>query len=238
MLNMVGDEDLVEIHLPAALYFHRAVTDSAASHLAFVGDNTFRTPWVAAKLLSSDNGMARAATQDLAKHLASTRPGNRTLFEAHVFESESLWKDLVAFSEADPPVLLWRGLGKFERLSRFVTPRLLLAPDHVLDDERVHDRWQWLCLQKRGLKLHSLSVCLRLTHYLEHNPWPNHEDLQQHLQDEAREHKVALEALNVEGEIATGWRREFLYRDRLGLSPNEAGLIVEEHLGHATCAHW
>ena len=165
---------------------------------------------MAAKLLSQDKGLARAAAKDLAKHLVSTKPGNRTLFEAHVFNTESLWRALVAFSETDPPVLLWHGQGKFQHLFRFLAPRFLLAPDNVLDAERVHARWQWLCLQKRGLKLHALSSCLRLTHYLEHNPWPNHEDIQQQVQAEAREHKVALEALKAEDEIATGWQREFL----------------------------
>ena len=154
VLKVVGDEDLVEIHLSGALDFHRAVTDSAAAHLALVGDNTFRTPWMAAKLLSCDKDLARAAAQELAKHLAPTKPSNRTLFEAHVFECESLWKDLVAFSAANPPGLLWHGRGKYERLFRFLAPRFLLAPDHVLDAERVHARWQWLCLRKRGLCLH------------------------------------------------------------------------------------
>ena len=231
VLRMVGDEDLVDQHLPESLDFHRRVTDSAASHLALLGDNTYRTPWVAAKLLSSDQGLARAAAQDLAKHLASTKPCNRTLFEAHIFDSEALWKDLVAFSNEDPPLLLWRGHGKFQALFRFLAPRFLLAPDHVLDAERVHARWQWLCLQKRAIKLHALNSSLRLTHYLENNYFPDQEDLYEHLQAEALEHKVALETLTADGEIATGWRSEFLYRDRLGLSPNDAGLIADDPRG-------
>ena len=232
VMKVVGDQDLVEIHLREALDFHRTVTDSAASHLALVGDNTFRTPWLAAKLLSTDKSLARAAAQDLARHLASTRPGNRTLFEAHVFGCETLWRDLVAFSETNPPVLLWHGKGKFQNLFRFLAPRFLLAPDHVLDCERVHARWQWLCLLKRALKVHSLNACLRLTHYLEHNPFPSNEDLQPHLQAEAHEHRVNLQAMMAEGEIATGWRREFLYRERLGLSPQEANLIAADAVGY------
>ena len=90
MLHAAADQDLVEAHLGEALDFHRVVTDAAAAHLNLVGDNSFRTPWMAAKLLSSDKVLARGAATDLAKHLASTRPGNRTLFEAHVLESESL----------------------------------------------------------------------------------------------------------------------------------------------------
>ena len=107
-----------------------------------------------------------------------------------------------------------------------------LAPDHVFNAERVHARWQWLCLQKRGLKLHSLNSCLRLTHYLEHNAFPRFEDLTPHLHAEAQAHKVALESLTDEGEVAAGWRSEFIYRERLGLSPQEAGLIVEDPRGH------
>ena len=138
----------------------------------------------------------------------------------------------MAFSEADPPVLLWHGQGKFQNLFRFLAPRFLLAPDHVLDAERVHARWQWLCLQKRGLKLQSLNACLRLTHYLEHNNFPDHEDLEEHLSAEALQHKLCLEALATAGDIAIGWRSEFLYRERLGMSPQESQLIVADPRGH------
>ena len=102
----------------------------------------------------------------------------------------------------------------------------------MLDPERVHARWQWLCVQKRGIKLHSLNSCLRLTHYLEHNAIPRIEDLAPHLHAEAQAHRVALESLTDAGEVATGWRSEFIYRERLGLSPQDEGLIAEDHRGH------
>ena len=149
VLHVVGEQDLVATYLHEALDFHRATTTRAAGHLALVGDNTFRTPWTAAKLLSTDPGMARAAARALAHHLATARPGNRTLFEAHIFESENLYQDLVAFGAAEPPVLLWKGHGQFQSLYRFLAVRFLLAPDHVLDAERIHARWQWLCQQKK-----------------------------------------------------------------------------------------
>ena len=217
VLQVLGDQDLVDTHLHEALHFHRVVTDSAASHLALVGDNTYRTPWMAAKILSLDKSLARAAGKDLAKHLASTKPANRTLFEAHIFESEPLWKDLVAFSEENPPVLFWHGQGKFQRLFRFLAPRFLLAPDHVLDAERIHARWQWVCANKRGLKLHALNACLRLTHYCEHNSFPSNEDLLGHLQDEALAHKVSLEAITAGGELATGSNKRVPLQRALGL---------------------
>ena len=51
ILQVVGEQDLVAEYLPEALDSHRSVTDQAAAHLHLLGDNTFRTPWLAAKLL-------------------------------------------------------------------------------------------------------------------------------------------------------------------------------------------
>ena len=104
VLKIVADRDLVDMHLGEALEFHRATTDSAASHLALVGENTCRAPWLAATLLSSGSGRAQCAAKELAKHLASTRPSNRTGFEKHLFETDVLWRDLEAFSTVAPPV--------------------------------------------------------------------------------------------------------------------------------------
>ena len=240
VLKVVGEQDLVDEHLRDALDFHRAVTDSAAGHLALVGDNTFRTPWLAAKLLSQDTANAQAAAKDLAKHLATTRPGNRTGFEEHMFETESLWTSLTAFSKADPPVLLWHGQGKYEALFRFIAPRFLMSPDHVLDAERIHARWQWICTQKRSLKVHTLNATLRIMHYLEQNRcFPTHEDLLPHLRAEQQSHNVILENIEAEEVIALGWRREFIYRERLGLSSRDSDLIVDGppvHVAHAVAA--
>ena len=120
--EIVGNEDLVHRHLEQALDFHRKVTSKAASHVALLGVNTLRTPWLAAKLLSCDKAIANAAAATLVRHLASTRPGNRTLFEQHLFDTEHLYKQLVAFSQADPPVLLWHGHGSHEGLFKFLAP--------------------------------------------------------------------------------------------------------------------
>ena len=207
VLRVVDDRALVEEHLAQALDFHRRVSDKAAAHLALLGDNTFRTPWLAAKLLSSSTDIAQAAAKSLSRHLVNTRPGNRTSFERHLFETPSLWENLVAFQEASPPVLLWHGHGQFEALFRFLAPRFLLSPDHVLDAERVHARWQWACHQKRSLKMHTLNSCLRLTHYLENNEtFPKDVDLLPHLQAERTQHKVHLDAIEEAGEVALGWR--------------------------------
>ena len=190
-----------------ALDFHRLVTDKAAAHLQLLGDNTFRTPWLAAKMLSRDKVLAQTAAMELATLLASTKPTNRSLFEQYLFDAEGLWPNLVAFSQADPPVLLWHGNGAYATMFRFLAPRFLLAPDHVLDAERVHARWQWSCTLKRGLKMHSLNSCLRLTHYLEHNrDFPDNDELYPNIQAERIGHKLSLEALVEADDVAPGWR--------------------------------
>ena len=61
ILQALGDADLVPPRIGEALDFHRKVTDKAAGHLALVADNTFRTPWTATKLLSTDRIIARTA---------------------------------------------------------------------------------------------------------------------------------------------------------------------------------
>ena len=138
VLQVVGQSDLVAERLQGALDFHRRDSGQASAHLDLLADNTFRTPWLAAKLLSTDKAFAQEAAKSLIRHLATTRPSNRTRFEQHVFDTRVIWENLVAFSEATPPVLLWQGRGSYENLFRFLAPRFLLAPDHVLDAERIH----------------------------------------------------------------------------------------------------
>ena len=186
------------MRLQSAFDFRRRITDSAGSHLALLEENTFRTTWMAAKLLSKDPRVARAAAEDLARHLASMKTGNMSPFEKHVFESAELWGNLVEFSTVEPPMLLWHGQARFEALFRFLAPRFLLAPDHVLDAERIHARWQWICNMKRSIKLMNLNAVLKLTHFLENNQtFPDTEELIPHLQAEAQEHKVNLQALEM-----------------------------------------
>ncbi len=58
MLQVVGEQNLVLEKLEEALNFHRSVSDQTAAHLNLLSDNTFRTPWLAAKLLSKDQALA------------------------------------------------------------------------------------------------------------------------------------------------------------------------------------
>ena len=207
VLEVVGQEDLVAEYLNEALDFCRLVSESAASHLALISENTYRTPWLTAKLLSRDAALAQDSAKALLRHLDTTKPANISSFENHLIDSPELWLNLEAFATAEFPVPVWKGHGKYECLFKFLAPRFLMAPDHVLDAERVHARWQWSCLQKRGLKLQGLNASLRITHVLENNQcFPADSILQPELEAELRDHKLAFEALTEENEVALGHR--------------------------------
>ena len=207
VLEIVGEFRLVPGYLREALDFHLHVSGTAGSHLNLLGHNTIRTPWLAAKLLLPTASQAKAAAVSLVAQLVTTRPDNRTSFEKLLVDSADLWSNLEEFSKAAPAVCLWHGRGKFETLYKFLAPRFLLAPDHVLDTERIHARWQWYCAQRRNLRLPTLNALLRLQHYLEQRgELPSHELLLDPLLAEHAEHKAALGAVVDEGQVAIGWR--------------------------------
>ena len=117
-------------------------------------------------------------------------------------------------------------MAKYLILFKFLAPRFLLAPDHVLDAERIHARWQWLCSLKRAMKLQTLNATLRLMHHLEHNEiLPDSETLLDNLEAQRQQHNMALEA--VDEDVALGWRSEFLYRDRFNLSAADRDLVAD-----------
>jgi len=214
-LETLGDASLVPEHLVGLLEFHRTVASKAAAHLALISENVLRTTWQAARLLVKTPRDAQDAAKALLKHLVTTAPHKRTSFEAQLADTPTLMTELELFSKAAPPVRLWHGGGRYEQLFRFLAPRFLLAPDHVLDCERVHARWQWACRTKRSVKLHTLNSTLRLTQYLENNHWPSHEDLHDFLLDE-HEHYTRSLAATAAADVALGWRSD----ESIGTSVN------------------
>ena len=63
-------------------------------------------------------------------------------------------------------------------------------------------------------------------HFLEHNQaFPDHEELLPHFHAEIAQHKVDLQALDAEEDIAQGWKSEFLYRTRFNLSDSAWNLL-------------
>ena len=68
----------------------------------------------------------------------------------------------------------------------------------------------------------TLNASLRLQHHLENNQvFPSHEDLLPHLHAGRTHHKLALEVLEADEDIALGWRSEAIYRARFNLSQED-----------------
>ena len=57
-------------------------------------------------------------------------------------------------------------MGVFAPLFRFLAPRFLSNPDHVMDVERQHATWQRVLQRRRALKLKSLNAWLKLSDQL------------------------------------------------------------------------
>ena len=74
----------------------------------------------------------------------------------------------------------------------------------------------------------SLNAILKLRHFLENNQtFPQFQELLPHLQAEAQEQRVNLQALENDLDVASCWKRDLLYRNRLGLSPNDFELLAQ-----------
>jgi len=183
VLLVVQDKAAAEERLPEALAFHRALTDKAASHLSLLAENLLRTHWQAAALLSKDAQQAQGVARTLLRRLDNAAPDSRTAFEKHLFEEPTLWDNLGAFAGARPPVRLWHGRGRFEPLFRWLATLFLVGPDHVLDCERIHARWQWICATKHAIQLPLLNASLKVTHYMDRHDGnlPADEALEPHL---------------------------------------------------------
>ena len=123
---VVGAEDHGE-YIADAIDFHRRTSGQAAAHLSLTADNTFRTPWLAAKLLAKDRGLARDSAKVLLLHIASTRPENRTSFEDYILGDDTIWTCLEGFSNEEPPVLLWHNNCKYEALFKLLAPSVPLG---------------------------------------------------------------------------------------------------------------
>ena len=225
ILQTVEDRDLAAAAASQAFEFHRNVSARASSHLALVAANIMRTSWLAAEMLSQDSLKAQSAANKLIRYISSTSPAMRTPFETYIFDTTTLWNNIVDFANANPPVRLWHGRGHFAETFKFLASRFLTAPDHVLDCERTHGRWQWQCATKKALKLMTMNATLKVTRYLEGHDreFPEANILDEYLVAETKELRWGTNAIDEDGdEIAKGWRFEFLFRKRFNLSPDEA----------------
>ena len=144
-------------------------------------------------------------------------------------------QELNTFIATAPPVLLWKGGGRFAHLFKFRAARFLANPDSVLDVERQHAIWQWVLLRRRSMKLKSMNAWLKLGQYLRgHAELPSAEELQPYLSNIRRGERLAMAGVRGDDVIAQGLRHDSLYWSRLNLSVSEAALLAADARDAAT----
>ena len=182
---------------------------------------------MAGAILHEDPMRAQTSATGLLRHLDSIAPDKRTPFERHLVDSEELMADLRAFANCEVAVCLWQGGGAYRRLFQFLALRFLLAPDQVIDCERAHARWNWLCESMRGVRLPYMNATLRLTQHLETNgnEFPPHERLHQHFAQEANALRVARAEIHANEEIAPGLREQCVHLERFNMRPVDIPLL-------------
>ena len=148
-------------------------------------------------------------------------------------EEAGLYGELQAFASLAVPVCVWQGRGAYSYLFKFLATRFLLTPDHVLDCERQHARWQWLCLLKHNMRLPHLNAWLRLRQFLESHGmlFPASPDLLPHLTQEANAARVAHREVAVQEDIAPGYRSGYAMLGRFNLRVADMALAVEDAAG-------
>ena len=221
------DEALARGALPSVYALHATLVARGTSHLALVVDNVKRTSWMAGALLHEDPVRAQASATRLLQHLDSIAPGKRTPFESHIADSEELMSEIASFANLEVAVCLWQGGGAYRRVFKFLAMRFLLAPDQVLDCERVHARWNWLCDGMKGVRLPHMNAKLRLTQYLESNgnEFPHMDALHRHLTQEADGLRAARAEAHANEEIAPGLREQSVHLERFNLRAVDIPLL-------------
>ena len=122
--------------------FHMATSTRAVSHLKLVVSNIHRSTWALGGALLANAGLAVKAAAGFLDHLDATPPSARDKFEQVFCNERDLYLELTDFAKQPGPtkLQLWRGKGRWANLFRWLAPRLLTSPDHVLDCERQHAR--------------------------------------------------------------------------------------------------
>ena len=194
---------------------------------------------MAATVLHRDPLRARTSASSLLEHLDSVAPHRRTAFEKHLVEEDGLYESLQAFTTRAVPVCVWQGGGAYRTLFQFLALRFLLAPDHVLDCERIHGRWNWLGLCKRSLRLPLLNAWLRLRQHLEDHgmEFPAHEGLLAHLVQEATAMRVACAEVEAMEDVAPGYRAAFVMLERFNLRTADVALAMDDPGGVPAVVH-
>ena len=169
---------------------------------------------------------ARAAGRAFHDHLLQNPTNAQSPYEQTFIANHEKMIQLERFCDQEPPVLLWRGQGRFAALFRFLSARFLSCPDHVLDSEGVHALWKWIEASKRALSFKMLNALLKLEGYLrEYGSFPDHAELNPHIMAIGEGLLAQYRAVRADGQVAPGATWQHIYADRFNLRATDIELI-------------
>ncbi len=189
--------------------------------------------WLSAGILNKDPIKARTAAREFRNHLKDARASAMNKYEQHFFDDHQLMEQLEQFGAMEPPVVVWRGHGRFAALFIFLAIRFLGQPDSVLQCEGVHAQWQWLALGRRGISLKLLNALLKLAAFhFWFGDFPEMDQLLPILQEVREGYRMQLQQLRQTGECPAGTMRSEQYKKRFNLSFSDIPLLKASMKGY------
>ena len=212
--------------MPEVLEYHARVSMRMVSHLHLTVENISRSQWLAASILSLDPYAAKTGAREFREYLIRLAPAKRNQFEQSFCGDDCKMTQLEDFCDMDPPRLVWKCNGRFKDLFIYLAIGFLSAPDHVLGCESMHARWQLLEQAKRAMKLKTLNALLKLTVCVEtFGNLPDAAGLAEHLEIARQVQRSQMAEVLRGGVIASGLRKDWIYRDRFNLCAADIDVI-------------
>ena len=228
--NVVPDttNEEADAMVPVCNSLHELVATRMAAHQKLTASTMERSYWVAAKMLSKNPTIAKEGANSFHDYLIRLRHNQMTLFERHFSEDDVLMNELAGFKDLPEASCLWHTGPTFSNLYMFLCARFLAAPDHVVDCEGTHAKWQWITLVKRGIKFRLLNAILKIKSWLDfYGHLPAAEELREHYQSVVETERAQLQAVLADPNIARGLRYDMVYNERFNLDPGALRLVRE-----------
>ena len=225
---------LLELHGPAEplrteckveiLEHHRVVATRMQTHLQLTFENIARFSWTLGTMLDPDPAQAQASAREARRAIVTKSSTSRLM--RFVAEDEQLMTQLCAFCERTPPLCLWHGKLSFKDLFVFIACRFLSNPDHVLDAEAVHAKWQWIALAKRNVKLKTMNSILKLSSFIsEHGDLPLWDEMEPYVYQVRQYLREQFDLARTHDAVAAGARADWIHRDRFNIGLVDADLL-------------
>ena len=206
--------------------YHTKIATAMTAHLQLTCETIDGAAWLSAGLLSMDPVAARAAANAFQEHLIRQRAKNP--YEAAFAGDLTLMQELANFCVADPPVLLWRGRGRYQHLFRHLALRFLAQPDSVIACESLHAQWKWIERGRPNLKFKLLNALLKLKNFLlvNNGTFPAAAEIHPLLVEARRDLQRRLSLLREQGlDPRHGSLCNLAYNDRCNLRAEDTHLL-------------